>query len=339
VLRTRPTARGRAAAAAVLVLAFLAKQSVMFATVPLVAFILWDAARGARSRVEWLRGAPAALIVGLGIAGSVGILDATSDGWYRFYVFGIPPSYGINASMWTSFWTSDIAAPLGCAALGAVFVLRGAAGLPVRSRALWAAALVAAVGMAWAGRLHPGGWRNVLMPATAILAALFVIALHAIFTLAGSTAEPRRRRLRGFVGDVAVIQFLLLLYDPRTVVPTARDEAAGWKVVAALRDAPGDTFVPTDSYLTVLAGKRPHLHQMAMEDVLNPQTDVSRKLADDLHRAFRERRWAMVITDNEFFADDVLQNYARGPSSVAEPDTMYPVTGVHYRPGFIYRPK
>jgi hypothetical protein len=78
---------------------------------------------------------------------------------------------------------------------------------------------------------------------------------------------------------------------------------------------------------------------MAMEDVLNTQTDVARDIAEDLHRAFRQRRWAMVITDNDFFADDVLANYARGPSSVTDSDTMYPVTGVHYRPGWVFTPK
>ncbi len=39
-------------------------------------------------------------------------------------------------------------------------------------------------------------------------------------------------------------------------------------MVATLRAAPGDTFTPTDSYLAALANSPPHLHEMAVRDVM-----------------------------------------------------------------------
>lgn len=124
------------------------------------------------------------------------------------------------------------------------------------------------------------------------------------------------------------------------MVPTARDEAAGWRVVATLKAAPGDTFTPSDSYLAAMAGKPPHLHEMAVNDVLRgPPCEARTVLIEDLRAAFARRRWAMVVTDDEFFAGDVLANYTRGADAVADADAFYPVTGARFRPGSVFTPK
>jgi hypothetical protein len=340
VLRTRPTAGGRIIAAVLLVLCFLAKQTGALVAAPLVLFVLRDAARGARTVAERLRGAPFAAIVVGGIAGSVWLLDATSDGWYRYYAFGLPHGHAIVSGMWTEFWTADLAGVLGWACLGALFALLGPGGLPQRARELWGASLAGVLLASWAGRLHDGGWTNVLMPAYALLAALFAISLHQASSLARSAEIDVRRRLELFVALVGVLQLATLLYDPRRAVPSSRDEAAGTQVVATLRGAPGDTFTPTDSYLAALAGKRPHLHEMAVRDVLrSPGSDISRRLHDEIRDALRLHRWAMLITDNEFFAGDVVENYRRGPESVKGPDAFFPVTGMRVRPGWTFTPK
>src|SRR6202044_3029066 len=98
-------------------------------------------------------------------------------------------------------------------------------------------------------------------------------------------------------------------------------------------------FTPTDSYLATMAGKPAHLHQMAVDDILRgPAGEVRSRLVDDLRGAFRGHRWAMVITDNDFFATEVLANYTRGPEAVREPSPFYNVTGVSYRPGSVFTP-
>jgi hypothetical protein len=339
VLRTRPGA-WRAKAAALLVLCFLAKQTGVIFAAPLVLFVLRDEARGAGGGLARWRGVPFALAVAVGVGASAWLLDVTSGGWYRFYAFGLTTHHPLVSSMWADFWTADVLAHLGGVALGALFVVLGPSGLPKRERELWGAALVAALLTSWSGRLHDGGWANVLMPAYAILSALFAIAVHAGTTYAWRAAPDVGRRLAVFVSVAAVGQLAMLAYDPRTVVPSDHDEAAGWRVVAALRAAPGDTFVPTDSYLSVMAGKRPHLHEMAADDILSgPPGEVRNRLVEDVGRALRERRWAMVITDNDWFADDVMAGYQRGADSVGDPTAFYPLSGVHYRPGWIYTPR
>jgi len=340
VLRTRPTAKGRALAAVLLVLCFLAKQSGLFVAAPIVVFVLWDGVRGAKTTAERLRGVPFAAIVGGGILGSALLLDATSDGWYRYFAFELPSGHRLVPWMWWEFWTADLMAPLGCACVGALFVLFGPSGMPRRVRELWAAALAGLVLCAWSGRLHDGGWTNVVMPAYAILSALFAIALHGGLTFARAAAPDTRRSVQAFVALLGLVQLAVSIYDPRHVVPTRRDEAAGWDVVAALRGAQGDTFAPSDNYLSEMAGKHGTLHQMAVDDILRGgESEVRTKLIEDLRAAFHDHRWAMVVTDNDFFAAEVLANYQRGPISVKDADTFFPVTGVHIRPGWIYLPK
>jgi hypothetical protein len=47
----------------------------------------------------------------------------------------------------------------------------------------------------------------------------------------------------------------------------------------------------------------------------------------------------MLITDNDFFAADVVENYKRGAESVTGPTAFFPVTGMHVRPGWTFTPK
>jgi len=331
VLRTRPTRAGRAVAAALLVLCFLTKQSGVFVAAPLVAFVLWER--------RW-RGVPFAAAVAGGIAACVGVLDATSGGWYRFYAFVGPSAHRTVPYLWTEFWTVDLMGPLGCACVGALFVLLGPGAMARRERLLWAAGLAGVLVASWSTRVHDGGWSNVLMPAYALLAALFAIALHGASTLAGRAAPDARRRWQVLLPLVATVQLAMLLYDPKPMVPTARDEAAGWRLVETLKAAPGDTFTPSDSYLATMAGKRPHLHEMAVYDVMNgPPGEAKDALVADIRAAYARRRWAMVVTDDDLFADDVLATYQRGPDAIADPGAFYPVTGARFRPGSTFTPK
>jgi 4-amino-4-deoxy-L-arabinose transferase-like glycosyltransferase len=340
VLRRWPTTGGRVVAAVLLVLCFLAKQNGLLVAAPMVLFVLRDAARGATTPAERLRGVPFAAIVVGGIAGSAWVLDATSDGWYRYFAFELPQGHPIVKGLWVDYWTSDLMGTFACACVGAVFVLLGPGAMPGRTRELWAAALAGVLLSSWAGRLHDGGWSNVLMPAYAMLAAMLALALHGATTLARAAQGAVARRLEVVAALVALLQLLVLVYDPRRALPSAKDEAAGDQVVATLRAAPGDTFTPTDSYLAALAGKPPHLHEMAVRDVLRgPQSETQRVLHDAIRDALRSHRWAMLITDDDFFASDVVDNYKRGPESVKEPNVFFPITGMRVRPGWTFTPK
>jgi hypothetical protein len=341
LLRTRPTRAGQAAAAVSLVLCFLTKQSGALLAAPIVLWIFVEGWRGKKTLAERLGGAPFGLIVAVGIGGSVWALDRWTDGWYRFFAFEIPSQHRLVPWLWIDFWTVDLMAPFSCACIAAIFVLVESGGMNDRARGLWGAALLGALLSSWSGRLHDGGWNNVIMPAFALLSALIAIAIFRGVALAARIDDARtRRRVQSFVALVGILQLVMHAYDPRSVIPKSGDLEAGRAVVSTLASAPGDVFVPTDSYLAPMAGKRPHLHQMAVDDLAraapNPTTEG---LMNQIRGAFAARRWAMVITDNDWFASDVLANYDRGGMSVPGGDAFYPVCGVHYRPGWTFRPK
>jgi hypothetical protein len=340
LLRTRPTAAGLAGAAASLVASFLTKQSGAIVAAPLVAWVLFERVWEAKDRRSRLEGVVFAAVTVVGIGGSAWLLEWWTDGWYRYYAFDVPRQHRLVPWLWADFWTVDVMGPFACACVGAVFVLFGPGGLDRPARRLWGAALVGVLLASWSARLHDGGWTNVLMPTFAVLAALLAISLHRGFTLA-ARVEDRELRVgvQTFVLLVGILQLAMNLYDPRRVVPKERDREAGDRVVAILRSAPGDVFVPTDSYLAPMAGKRPHLHQMAVDDLLRAPNPTSAELQNRMRTALSERRWSTVITDNDFFAEDVLANYDRSVLSVTDPDSFYPVTGVHYRPGWVFQPK
>jgi hypothetical protein len=267
-------------------------------------------------------------------------LDWSSDGWYSYYAFDLPRQHRIVARLWLDFWKVDLMAPLACACLGALFVIAGPSGLAREVRALWGAALIGVLLASWSSRLHDGGWTNVLMPTYAVLSALFAIAMQRVCTLAAQLRSPARNQTVMFAQLVAAIQLALLLFDPRKVVPSEQDEAAGWKIVSALRAARGDVFVPTHSYLSVMAGKRPHLHEMAMRDLERARPSaVTSALTGEVERALRERRWAVVVTDNDFFPRAIAANYVRVGPMIEEPLAFYPVSGARTRPSWLFVPK
>jgi 4-amino-4-deoxy-L-arabinose transferase-like glycosyltransferase len=341
LLRTRPTLAGELGAAASLVLCFLTKQTGTFVAAPLVGWVLFAHAQGARTWRERLGGVPFAASTVLGIAGSAWLLDRWTDGWYRFYAFELPSQHRLVDGLWVDFWSSDLMGHVACACIGALFVLLESGGMDRKARGLWAAALLGVLLASWSARLHDGGWNNVIMPAFALLSALLAIALHRGFGLAAEIDDARQRgRVQAFVLLLGIVQLALHAYDPRHVLPKSGDEEAGRAVVATLASAPGDVFVPTDSYLAAMAGKSPYLHEMAVRDLTRATPcATTEKLVAQIKDAFATHRWPMVITDNDWFAGDVVDNYARGRLSVPGRDAFFPVAGLRVRPGSVFTPK
>lgn len=338
VLRLVPTARGRIAAAVLLVLSFLTKQSGALVAGAVCLAVMWEHRKAS---------VPFVLVVVLGIGGSVFALDHLHDGWYRFYAFELPATHQIVPWLWGGFWTDDMMGPLTVGIVFAVFAFVR------RFEPLYLATFAGAAAAAWSGRLHDGGWMNVVMPFFAAVALAAPIGLHhALEALAKGTAEqtadeaaPRpavsfRERGELFLCGVFAVQLALLIYDPRRVVPKPADKEAGLALLAKIQAVPGEVFMPTHSFYPVLAGRRGYLHQMAVDDVLRGQTGVvGAVLREEIRRALLGKKFALVITDNDFFADEVRAGYRPLRKAVEQEGVFYPVTGVHYRPGELFVPK
>lgn len=332
--------RTAAVAGAVLVSAYLTKQTAMVLAPP---FAIAAAIRAPR------RGAVFALaFAGLWLAATTA-LDASTDGWFSFYTWDLPRHHQYDWSiaidaLWIDFRPLWPVMGLGLWLL--ITRLRHGEVRSVLHDGAWAGGLLLA---ALSSRAHLGGAVNVLAPG--------VLALGLIGALSWGDALRRGGRAALFVPALLIAQLALLavdledrdvrhaprLVDPLRYIPTEADREAGERIVAMLREAEGDVLVPWHGYLPRMAGKRGGAHLMALIDL---ETDRSGRadVWDALHQEFldsaRARSAGLVLLDKDLgeakyrLGSLVYPGYAVDPTPLFDEgtSTFQPVLGLRTRP-------
>ena len=255
------------AAGLVFVLAVLTKQTALIVAVPAVGWLLVT-----RRRV----GVCAVLTLIAGLLGTTFLLERASDGWYLQYVWAELLGQGVVRSWIAGFWLADLALPfavLAVAALGASWGSRRrqpGAGRPRSEVAGLAAVVVASLLAAgWAGRLHSGGYSDVVMPAYAAVAVLAGLGFARFLGAPASGASKGGRSLTA--AGVLISQLVLLTVVAGSVVrsvPTPADGAAGARLVADIATVPGRVIVADHPLYLTQAGKDTSADLEAIRDVL-----------------------------------------------------------------------
>lgn len=341
VTRRARSWRGVLTGALLLAASFLTKQAALVPALALAPFLL------RRRSWRW-----AALHVGtvLGVIGaSTVVFDHLSHGWYSKFVFDLPAQHAMVHSLIVSFWTRDL---LGVVAPAAVL---GAAGLALLWRgrrtaegadALWfhVPLAIGLVMAAYTARLHSGGYDNVLLPAYGGVAILLGLALPAL------AAEGRgydallhtERLLRPLVYALALLQLVVLVYNPLAQVPRARDARAGRRVLAELRALPGSVLLTGHGWYLARAGKVDTAQGAAIKDVLRGGLAVRHQLAAELEAVIRSQRYDEVIVDSStvfsYLPNDFARYYRRDHRLLGR-HGLYPVTGTRTRPQWVYVPR
>jgi hypothetical protein len=329
VLRFRTSIASRLVAAVLFTLAFLTKQSGSFLFLPIALHVLLEERR---------RGLAFALTGGALMGGSVALLNWVHGGWFWYYVFWVPRQHPWVKRMWWGFWLDDLLTPLALGiALGLYFVFVGPDG---RSRRLYVMAFLGALAVSWTGRLHAGGWPNVIMPGFAMIALLFGLGLHAGFARAAGYAPHARRRAQALYLLLGVAQFAVLVYDPMRYVPSDKDRQAGEEVLKQIRAIDGDVWASAHGHLTSKVGKRAFAHEMAIMDLIGTNSGrPGAQLREDIKRAFAEKRFAGVVSDGDWFRKEIEQTYKRKNEIFTKGDVFWPVTGFRARPRTMFVPK
>lgn len=306
--------------AALLGLSFLAKQSSFLLALALMAHEVW---------VERKRATPFILVTLVCTLGVAVVIDHAHHGWFRYYTWELPRAHPFVRHSLGGFWTDDLFPALAIAGVFGLYYLVAATPRRDGARFFHLAAAGGMIACAWTGRLHDGGWPNVLIPAFAALAVLLGLGLGEAFRVIGDSSS----RLRAFVALAALAQLGALVFDPKRTLPRPADAPAGWAFIAKLRAVPGDVFVPNHSYYARMAGKAPHAHRMAIDDVLrgDPHGE-GLALAASIRSAIAKKRYGAVVLDDEFFLGDALRTYYPGPSAFERKDVFFPATGIHVRP-------
>jgi 4-amino-4-deoxy-L-arabinose transferase-like glycosyltransferase len=287
--RFHVTTAATVASAALFALAFLTKQSGPGVFVPVALHLLL---------VDRRRGLIFAAVGAALMVGSVLAYNHASDGWFWHYVFELPAKHErVKRVLW-DFWFEDLMLRFAVPTLFSLFYLVVEEGSETKRFYFFAAAgmLVTAL----AGRMHLGGWSNVLAPAFAILAILFGVGLGRVLDTTARLPEGGGQRLALFALAAAAIQLAGMLYNPRPVLPTAENRRAWEGLVSTLEGIDGDVFVSAHGFVGPRAGKRPHAHQMAISDELRSGSDAGNDLRKEIRRSLASKRWPAMVLDNDW---------------------------------------
>ncbi len=327
VLDARRGTRFAALGGAMLALACLAKQSALLAAAGLLVGL---ARRDGREAL--VATATFALLAGAVVL----VLERASDGWFRWAVVRVLAGHGWSSAQAIGYWRELALTlwPVAIVVALAAWRARPRSG-DTRPLASWLA--VALLADAWLERSHTGGYDNAFLPA-ALGCALLV-----------GPALGRLRERGGALAIAASLLYLLhlalLAYDPRVQVPTAADRATGERIVAFLRAAPGEVFVPYHGYLARAAGKGPCVHAMALNDLLRSgDQSVATRFVAQLEEALAARRWSTIVIDDpiwEMTLPGLLPNYRFSETLFFPHDgnAFVPVTGAPWRPLLVYEPR
>lgn len=334
VVAWSPWARGVRGGIGIGVLAFLAvftKQTALLALAPVLVYLLIT-----RRRV----GVPALLTLLALLLFSTAVLDASTDEWYRYYVFSELAGQPVAHQLWVGFWVNDILRPqwplvILLLAGGLTLAWRSEGERPgLRSPPLYyATAAVGLIGSAWLSRVHTGGYDNVLMPAYAAIALLAGLTCAGLGRRHGRTARP-------LVAVTLLLQLGLLVYPLGAQIPTSADRAAGAQLIARLRALPGPVLVLRHPWYATLAGKGSFAQEEALGDVLrSTATRGARALRESLHDALGADNVQAVVLDGTFdthFLGPELTHDFRLQTKPITASRLYPLTDVRSAPTLLY---
>lgn len=314
-------------------LSFFTKQDGLLIALPVVAWLL----------IAQRRAGVTALGVLIGLVGlSTVVLDAASHGWYRYYVFGELSSQGLAGSEWLGFWRHDLFHPLsltvGLVVLGGLVGRRHLRSIGWAGLGFWLACGVGLLGAAWAGRLHSGGYDDVLMPAYAgvgLLAGLMVGWLRS------HPVALARIGLSAGVFAVLALQLHRLDYPLGAQIPRAADRRAGDAFLAKLQHLPGQVMVFDHPFYSTLAGKGGGADEEAANGIERAGPSVARRLlVADMRASLLRPGLGAVILDNRNdernLRAELQADYHLLPAPAVPGDDFFPVTDLELRPSLVF---
>ncbi len=317
-------------------LSFFTKQDGLVVAAPVVAWLLLARRAAGVSALATLGGL---------VVGSTVVLDAFTHGWYQYYVFDELRSQGWVGENLRFFWQLSILKPF---ALAAWLVVVAAAVLLVRDRhrlgvlwsrtGFWVAAAAGLFGASWIGRLHNGGFDDVLMPAYAAVA----------LAVGGSVALLRRHphvavRVAASLVLAAVLAAQLhhIGYRVGRQIPTQADARAGEHLIALIGHLPGQVLVFDHPYYGVIAGKGTVADEEAADDIeRSGPSEARRLLIQSMHRALLASDVGAVILDDpgdeRNLEGELSADYHLLPQPAITGNAFFPVTDLPQRPLLVF---
>lgn len=323
--------------AAVGLLFFLAcftKQDGLIVAAPVIAWLFVARRTAAVAALSSL----AVLIVGSTIA-----LNAATHRWYGFSVGRQLLGQPIARAELTDFWFRDVLAPLPVAialVLAGLFVGRRSDELASSTRAAVLAGCGGLVAAGWAGRLHSGGYANVLMPLYAAMAILTGLAIVHVREASAGTRARTRLAVSACLVVALSVQLVHVAYPVGAQIPTRADRRAGDTFIRMLRRLPGHVVVLIHPWYATTAGKGDFAAGVAIQDLLRSRPGAARTaLIRDESRALLAPDIGAVVLDqvpDPILAPQLAAAYRLVPGPAIPRHAFFPVTDLRLRPALVY---
>ncbi len=336
LLRFHDSRRGYFLAGIVLALSFFSKQTAMAAALPLL--LGMAVLRKKRGLI------PLGTMLTLAATGTL-LLNWLHHGWYDYYIFQLPKmrmAVNFDPGRIIGFWTTDILAAFFPAMLIAVlFFFPGTAAGNKKSSIFFLLVAGGMLGGAWISRLETGAFHNVLLPAYAVLAILFGLGLSRFQGVLAARPWGKKLGPMAALYALAAAQFILLLYDPRSLLPTRADLQAGRELIARISRMDGEVLIFDQGFLPALAGKKPHAQACAVNDIFRADRGpVGLKLRADIQSDLQKKRFSFVILQHpHWFAKYLEDSYKIQAPVFAKKKVFWPVTGKRRNNRFVYVPR
>lgn len=300
VLRTAKTNKGIIIAGLLAVLALFTKQLVWSLYLPVVIALF---IQGRRKEALVF-----SLTTGI-LGGAIFLLiNYFSHGWFWYYMVDVPAQHLWEWEMLTYFWWRDLLFPTSilCFFAGLFCYFRHQI-----ERSVWSfyvALLIGGIMMGWLGRLHTGGYENVLLPTYTILALVAVLSIHRL------QQYLRERNLP--LGEVAVwvlliLQWSALFYDPRHVIPTRAMYDVQTQFQAALASYPRPILVQSHGFWDGKTTTPINAHLMGVADIVRGSDDVMREaLIQEFQQQLIHHVYGTIVLDNAYrWERDLIEKY------------------------------
>ncbi len=273
---------------------------------------------------NWRRVPAYVLATGVIGLGGTWLLQHTTDGWFWTYTREIHAAHDFNMDrFWKSFgnilWKfppMTIVTAIGLVAVGATWVAKRSVPARARPLFLWASAFAVSTVIGAVGWGTEFAHYNAYMPAFLHGGLAAGAAVAAIEACSRVWLGGRRGSL-AMVTAIGVAAAAPLAYTcwaerwkPERFIPTARDRAAGDKLIARIRQIEGEVWMPSHPWYLTLAGKTPRVHRMGILDVTWRQTRVVHELLPSIQN---QRFAALVLDDRDVHVAEVpvIKQYYR----------------------------
>ncbi len=222
------------------------------------------------------------------------VLASPKNLWAFFFIFELAFRHPILKDAILDFWYKDIFLKMPIVFLAISSCLFFFA-KKHKARYFYASFLASMIILGYFSRLHDGGYINTLIPP--------YLAISLAVFLGYKFIDNNKLKITFLLA--VIIQFYLLLYDPRLLIPNERNEIAMQNYLKKISKQKGNVLVPEIRFALNKYTKKTYGLEMALADLMRADLKgreyVLNEINYELFSKIRKKKFSKIIISNEEF--------------------------------------